>query len=425
MVHVVLLAVRVWRALRDERWLRAAGGCAWLRWSSLQIVLGCGTWVTKYGWPGWLSGLRLGRRAYVDAPRAALQALITTAHVAIGSLILAVSLVLVLRCARAVRPAARRGWHSASLRLRWRRPDEHASALASLRPPSAGRGRLDWPIIVELTKPRIAVLVLVTVAVGGVCGRLGPARRAGCCCTRWWARRWWPPAPARSINGSSATPTPACRARPIGRCRPAGLPAAKSSRFGAAHARRRASVYLAWRVELADGRAGLSTLGRLRVRSTRRSRRARRSTRPSAPWPGRMPVLMGWTAVGRAARPARPGAVPDRVPLAVSALHGDRLDLSPRVRRRRALQMLTVVDPTGLRAGAQAVVAALVLMPVSLVPACCRRPAAAGVLRLGLGAWAGAVAPARSVSALRPRRAVGPAAVAWRRWFICRRCWAC
>jgi protoheme IX farnesyltransferase len=31
--------------------------------------------------------------------------------------------------------------------------------------------------------------------------------------------------------------------------------------------------------------------------------------------------------------------------------------------------MLTVVDPTGLRAGAQAVVGALLLIPVSLVPA--------------------------------------------------------
>ena len=31
--------------------------------------------------------------------------------------------------------------------------------------------------------------------------------------------------------------------------------------------------------------------------------------------------------------------------------------------------MLTVVDPTGMRAGSQAVVAALALVPVSLVPA--------------------------------------------------------
>jgi protoheme IX farnesyltransferase len=36
---------------------------------------------------------------------------------------------------------------------------------------------------------------------------------------------------------------------------------------------------------------------------------------------------------------------------------------------RAGQRMLTVVDPTGLRAGAQAVVGALVLIPVSLVPA--------------------------------------------------------
>jgi protoheme IX farnesyltransferase len=36
---------------------------------------------------------------------------------------------------------------------------------------------------------------------------------------------------------------------------------------------------------------------------------------------------------------------------------------------RAGQQMLTVVDPTGLRAGAQALIAALALVPVSLVPA--------------------------------------------------------
>jgi protoheme IX farnesyltransferase len=36
---------------------------------------------------------------------------------------------------------------------------------------------------------------------------------------------------------------------------------------------------------------------------------------------------------------------------------------------RAGQRMLTVIDPTGLRAGAQAVVGALALVPVSLVPA--------------------------------------------------------
>jgi protoheme IX farnesyltransferase len=36
---------------------------------------------------------------------------------------------------------------------------------------------------------------------------------------------------------------------------------------------------------------------------------------------------------------------------------------------RAGQQMLTVVDPTGLRAGAQALAGALLLVPVSLVPA--------------------------------------------------------
>ena len=53
------------------------------------------------------------------------------------------------------------------------------------------------------------------------------------------------------------------------------------------------------------------------------------------------------------------------------------------------MQMLTVVDPTGRRAGVQAVLAALALLPVSLLPAVAAlgRPVrtVAGALLLGAG----------------------------------------
>jgi heme o synthase len=83
---------------------------------------------------------------------------------------------------------------------------------------------------------------------------------------------------------------------------------------------------------------------------------------------GALPILIGWTATG-AAIDTRALAV-----LAVMFLwqfpHFMAIAWLYRVDYARAgQQMLTVVDPTGVRAGAQAVVGALALIPVSLVPA--------------------------------------------------------
>ena len=83
---------------------------------------------------------------------------------------------------------------------------------------------------------------------------------------------------------------------------------------------------------------------------------------------GALPILIGWTATG-AAIDTRALAL-----LAVMFLwqfpHFMAIAWLYRADYERAgQQMLTVVDPTGLRAAAQAVVGALVLLPVSLVPA--------------------------------------------------------
>jgi protoheme IX farnesyltransferase len=83
---------------------------------------------------------------------------------------------------------------------------------------------------------------------------------------------------------------------------------------------------------------------------------------------GALPILIGWTATG---------APIDIRALAVVAVmflwqfpHFMAIAWLYRDDYARAGQkMLTVVDPTGLRAGAQAVVGALALIPVSLVPA--------------------------------------------------------
>jgi protoheme IX farnesyltransferase len=83
---------------------------------------------------------------------------------------------------------------------------------------------------------------------------------------------------------------------------------------------------------------------------------------------GALPILIGWTATGAAI---------DMRALALVAVmflwqfpHFMAIAWLYRVDYARAGQkMLTVVDPTGLRAGAQALIGALILVPVSLVPA--------------------------------------------------------
>jgi protoheme IX farnesyltransferase len=83
---------------------------------------------------------------------------------------------------------------------------------------------------------------------------------------------------------------------------------------------------------------------------------------------GALPILIGWTATGVAI---------DMRALALVAVmflwqfpHFMAIAWLYRADYARAGQkMLTVVDPTGLRAGAQALVGALTLVPVSLVPA--------------------------------------------------------
>lgn len=83
---------------------------------------------------------------------------------------------------------------------------------------------------------------------------------------------------------------------------------------------------------------------------------------------GALPILIGWTAAG--------AAIDVRAAALVAAMflwqfpHFMAIAWLYRADYARAGQrMLTVVDPTGLRAGAQAVVAALALIPVTLVPA--------------------------------------------------------
>jgi heme a synthase len=76
----------------------------------MQLALGATTWIVKYGWPAFLADSTAAEAFTVQA-RSWWQAQITTAHVATGSLIVAVSTVLAVRSARMLAqrnaPAAR------------------------------------------------------------------------------------------------------------------------------------------------------------------------------------------------------------------------------------------------------------------------------------------------------------------------------
>jgi cytochrome c oxidase assembly protein subunit 15 len=93
-----LVGVRAWRSNRRERGLlQPARGLAGL--VLVQVCLGAGTWVLKYGWPGWFSQPSWAQ-AHVNVNESFSQVLCTTAHVALGSLILAQALLIALRAGR-------------------------------------------------------------------------------------------------------------------------------------------------------------------------------------------------------------------------------------------------------------------------------------------------------------------------------------
>lgn len=109
-VHVPLLWKRV----------SATGSAARLltwpaRWLAIcfvaQLALGAATWVVNYGWPVWFRGYAWAERFVVGA-ESMLQAMLTTAHVANGSLILGLGVCLTLRSFRALQREAAPARHT-------------------------------------------------------------------------------------------------------------------------------------------------------------------------------------------------------------------------------------------------------------------------------------------------------------------------
>jgi cytochrome c oxidase assembly protein subunit 15 len=104
-VFLAVLAALAWWWLRrcGDLTLSRPGG-ALLGLVVLQILLGVGTWVVNYGWPGFLGPGILqklpGSTGYLIQAKGFFDSIVVTAHVATGSLILAVSTLLLLRLLR-------------------------------------------------------------------------------------------------------------------------------------------------------------------------------------------------------------------------------------------------------------------------------------------------------------------------------------
>jgi cytochrome c oxidase assembly protein subunit 15 len=115
--HVLLLAWRAWRwrAPRSIRVATAALGLVFL----LQPALGVATWLVKYGWPFALSEWAPAAGMTVVA-RSLPQALVVTAHVAVASLLLAISTVALVCSLRTYRSSIQNQALSLAAAGRWR-----------------------------------------------------------------------------------------------------------------------------------------------------------------------------------------------------------------------------------------------------------------------------------------------------------------
>jgi protoheme IX farnesyltransferase len=218
---------------------------------------------------------------------------------------------------------------------------------------------------VELTKPRIVAMELVTIVVAAhlaspwgidrpvllmtVVGAALVAASAGA------FNQWWERGPDARMPRTANRPLPTGRLTP----RQVLLFGAVTLAFGEAALAAGANVSAA-ATALATWLIYIFAYTPLKSRSPLNTAIGAVS--------GALPVLIGWTATG---------APVDMRALALAAViflwqfpHFMAIAWLYRSEYARAgQQMLTVIDPTGVRAGAQAVIGALALVPVSLVPA--------------------------------------------------------
>jgi protoheme IX farnesyltransferase len=216
----------------------------------------------------------------------------------------------------------------------------------------------------ELTKPKIGVLVLVTVAVAAVVASWGAP--GGWLLLNTLIGTALVAASASALNQWMEIDTDAQMPRTAVRPLPTGRLSAAQVLWFAAVTILLGVGYLAVAVGLRTAALGMLTWGLYAWIYTPLKTRTPSNTAVGAV-AGALPVLMGWSAVG--------------APLDMRAWslflivflwqfpHFMAIAWIYRQQYASAgLQMLSTVDPSGFRAGAQAIVAALVLIPVSVVP---------------------------------------------------------
>ena len=244
---------------------------------------------------------------------------------------------------------------------------------------------------VELTKPKIAALVLVTVAVSALVARWGQPDPFVLC--HALLGTLLVAASASALNQWIERRRDALMDRTAARPLPAGrLRAGEVLAFGAATLIA-GVAYLALAVNATAAVVGLLTWLLYVALYTPLKSYTWLNT-PVGAVAGAMPVLIGWAASG-ASLDLRAAALFLVVYLwqfphfmAIAWIYRRQYD-------RAGMQMLTVVDPSGRRAAVQAVLAATALLPVSLVPALVAPTAAWYVilaLILGVGYLACALA---------------------------------
>lgn len=112
--HLLLAAVLILHAAWLARYVAAARQQPLVFWPALalvalvlgQVALGGATWVVKYGWPTWV-GEYAFTAGYTVSRQAFFTAWVVTAHVAIGSLILATAALTAVRSFRYLQVSAR------------------------------------------------------------------------------------------------------------------------------------------------------------------------------------------------------------------------------------------------------------------------------------------------------------------------------
>ena len=242
-----------------------------------------------------------------------------------------------------------------------------ASTLAVETRAIQGFGR--WKDYVELTRPRISVLVLVVVAAASYVaswGQLDPWLMIHALLGTTWVA-----ASASALNQWFEVEGDARMDRTSDRPLPSGRMSANQVMGFAVVTLGLGFAQLAWQVNLLTALLGLATWAIYGFAYTPLKTRTPHNTLVGA-ISGALPVWMGWAAVNTTQLPWENVRAWSLLTLlflwqfphfmAIAWIYRDQY-------RQAGIRMWTVVDPTGRRAAVQAVLGALALLPVSFVPA--------------------------------------------------------